>query len=108
MPEGKNCAVDLTVGIIGGRWKVLILQSLFKGTRRYSELQRELEGVSPKVLAAQLRELEHDGILLRVVHPEVPPRVEYSLTELGQSLWPVLQAMHAWGSKHPHAPITEG
>jgi DNA-binding HxlR family transcriptional regulator len=104
MPEGKNCAVDLTVSIIGGRWKVLILQSLFKGTRRYSELQRELESVTPKVLAQQLRELEGDGILSRVVHPEVPPRVEYSLTELGKSLWPVLQAMHAWGSKHPHAP----
>jgi DNA-binding HxlR family transcriptional regulator len=104
MPEGKNCAVDVTVGVIGGRWKVLILQSLFKGTRRNSELMRELERVTPKVLAQQLRELERDGIVTRVVHPEVPPRVEYSLTELGRSLWPVLQAMHAWGSKHPHAP----
>ncbi len=104
MPEGKNCAGDHTVSIIGGRWKVLILQALFKGTHRYSELQRELEGVTPKVLAQQLRELERDRVISRVVHPEVPPRVEYSLTELGQSLWPVLQAMHAWGAKHPHAP----
>ncbi len=104
MPEGANCAVDLTVSIIGGRWKVLILQSLFKGTCRYSELQRALVPVTPKVLAAQLRELEADGIVQRVVFPEVPPRVEYSLTDLGRTLWPVLQAMHAWGSKHPHAP----
>jgi DNA-binding HxlR family transcriptional regulator len=103
MPEGKNCAVDVTVGVIGGRWKVLLLQSLFKGTRRYSELQRELERVTPKVLAQQLRELERDGIVTRVVHPEVPPRVEYSLTERGRTLWPVLQAMHAWGSSQPHA-----
>ncbi len=106
MPEGKNCAVDVTVGVIGGRWKVLILQALFKeGTLRNSELKRELGRVTPKVLSQQLRELERDRIITRVVHPEVPPRVEYSLTELGRSLWPVLQAMHAWGSKHPHAPV---
>jgi DNA-binding HxlR family transcriptional regulator len=103
MPEGKDCAVHVTVGIIGGRWKVLLLQALFKGTRRNSELRRELGRVTPKVLAQQLRELERDGIVTRHVHAEVPPRVEYSLTPLGQSLWPILQAMHAWGAKHPHA-----
>ncbi len=107
MPEGAHCAVDITVSIVGGRWKVLILQSLFKGTCRYSELQRALVDVTPKVLAQQLRELEADGIVSRLVHAEVPPRVEYSLTELGQTLWPVLQAMHAWGSKHPHAATLE-
>jgi DNA-binding HxlR family transcriptional regulator len=104
MPEGKGCAVYVTVDIIGGRWKVLLLQELFKGTRRNSELRRELGRVTPKVLAQQLRELERDGIVTRQVHAEVPPRVEYSLTPRGKSLWPILQAMHAWGAKHPHAP----
>lgn len=87
MPEGKDCAVHVTVSVIGGRWKVLILQELGK--------------VTAKVLAQQLRELERDGIVTRAVHPEVPPRVEYSLTPLGKSLWPVLQSMHSWGAKHP-------
>ena len=101
MPEGKDCAVDRTVSIIGGRWKVLILQSLFRGTQRFSELQREIEGITSKMLTQQLRDLETDGIVLRVVHAEVPPRVEYSLTERGTTLWPVLQAMHAWGAAQP-------
>jgi DNA-binding HxlR family transcriptional regulator len=98
MPEGKDCAVHVTVDVVGGRWKVLILQELFTGTKRNSELRRELGTVTPKVLAQQLRELERDGIVTRVVHPEVPPRVEYALTPRGRSLWPVLQAMHAWGA----------
>lgn len=100
MPEGKDCAVHVTVNVIGGRWKVLILQELFRGTKRNSELRRELGKVTAKVLAQQLRELERDGIVTRQVHPEVPPRVEYSLTPLGKSLWPVLQSMHSWGAKH--------
>lgn len=74
------------------------MQELFTGTKRNSELRRELGTVTPKVLAQQLRELERDGIVTRVVHPEVPPRVEYALTPRGRSLWPVLQAMHAWGA----------
>jgi DNA-binding HxlR family transcriptional regulator len=102
MPEGKDCAVDLTVGVIGGRWKVLILQSLFRGTQRFSELQREIDGITSKMLTQQLRDLERDGILTRTVHPEVPPRVEYTLTERGRTLWPVLQAMHAWGVTQQH------
>lgn len=110
MPDGKDCAVDLTVGVIGGRWKVLILQSLFHGTQRFSELQREIEGITAKVLTQQLRDLERDGILSRTVHPEVPPRVEYALTERGHTLWPVLQAMHAWGvtqQTHDHGSSHE-
>ena len=103
MPEGKDCAVDRTVSIIGGRWKVLILQHLFRDTQRFSELQREIEGITSKMLTQQLRDLEADGIVLRTVHAEVPPRVEYSLTERGRSLWPVLQAMHAWGAAQPAA-----
>ena len=104
MPEGKDCAVHVTVSVIGGRWKVLILQELFRGTKRNSELRRELGKVTAKVLTQQLRELERDGIVTRQVHPEVPPRVEYSLTPLGKSLWPVLQSMHSWGAKHPTKP----
>lgn len=106
MPEGKDCAVSTTVGVIGGRWKVLILQALFRDTHRFSSLQREISDVSQKVLTQQLRELEADGIVQRTVYPEVPPRVEYALTDLGRSLWPVLTAMHEWGlsqhaTKHP-------
>lgn len=106
MPEGKDCAVDRTVSVIGGRWKVLILQCLFRDTQRYSALQREIEGITSKVLTQQLRDLEADGIVQRAAHAGVPPRVEYSLTERGRTLWPVLQAMHAWGASQPvsHAP----
>lgn len=99
MPEGKNCAVDITVSVVGGRWKVLILQCLFKGTQRFSELSRAIDGITQKMLTQQLRELEADGIVSRQVFATVPTRVEYSLTALGQSLWPVLQAMHEWGLK---------
>lgn len=106
MPEGKDCAVDHTVSIIGGRWKVLILQSLFPGTQRFSALLREIIDMPSKMLPQQLRDLEADGIVSREIHAEVPPRVEYSLTPLGHSLWPVLQAMHAWGltrlAQHTH------
>lgn len=97
--------MDFTVRVVGGRWKVLILQCLFKGTCRFSELRRELHGITQKVLTQQLRELESDGIVARQVFAEVPPRVEYSLTSSGKSLWPVLRAMHAWGSAQVR-PVT--
>jgi DNA-binding HxlR family transcriptional regulator len=100
MPEeGKDCAVDLTVSVIGGRWKVLILQCLFKGTMRFSELQHQIHGITQKMLTQQLRDLQGHGIVERTVYPEVPPRVEYALTPRGRSLWPVLMAMHDWGVK---------
>jgi DNA-binding HxlR family transcriptional regulator len=92
-----SCAVETTLNIIDGRWKVLILRELFAGTMRFAQLQRALQGVTQKMLTQQLRELEADGIVHRQVYPEVPPKVEYSLTPLGQSLWPVLEAMHDWG-----------
>lgn len=97
MVEDVPCAVDVTLRVIGGRWKVLILQDLFTGTRRFSEIQRAIHGITQKMLTQQLREMERHGVVDRLVYAEVPPKVEYSLTLLGKSLWPVLMAMHTWG-----------
>ena len=93
----RYCGVSATVGVIGGRWKPQILWSLVAATRRFSELERFLPGASPKVLTEQLRALEEDGLIARTVFPEVPPRVEYALTERGRGLVPLLQAMEDWG-----------
>jgi DNA-binding HxlR family transcriptional regulator len=93
----RKCPAETTLDVIGGRWKVPILWHLFKGTLRFSELRRGLEGVTQKMLAQQLRELESDGIVNRKVYPQVPPKVEYSLTGEGQSLKPVVEAMCKWG-----------
>lgn len=95
-----SCPVEKTLIVIGGRWKVLILRELFKGTKRFGELNRSLERISQKMLTQQLREMEKDGIVHRKVFPQIPPKVEYSLTSLGNSLEPVLDAMHTWGLKH--------
>ena len=95
--EEPPCAVDVTLRVIGGRWKVLILQELFLGTRRFSVIQRTISGVTQKMLTQQLREMEAHGVVDRLVYAQVPPKVEYSLTPLGESLWPVLMAMHEWG-----------
>ncbi len=96
-----SCPVEKTLMVIGGRWKVLILRELFKGVKRFGELNRGLERISQKMLTQQLREMEKDGIVHRKVFPQIPPKVEYSLTLLGRSLDTVLDAMHAWGLKHP-------
>lgn len=102
--QHSNCKAELALKVIQGRWKLLILRELLE-VRRFSDLQRALaevqQGVSQKVLAAQLRELEADGVVDRTVYPEVPPRVEYALTELGRELVPVLEGLHAWGEKIP-------
>ena len=90
---------ELALKVIQGRWKLLILRELVDGIRRFSDLQRALEGVSQKVLTAQLRDLETDGVVHRTVLPEVPPRVEYALTDLGIALLPVLDGLHAWGER---------
>ncbi len=92
-----SCPVETTLSVVGGRWKVLILHYLFDGAIRFGELSRKLPGISARTLAKQLRELESDGIVHRKVYQQIPPRVEYSLTALGQKLKPVLLAMHAWG-----------
>ena len=91
------CPVETTLGLIGDKWKVLILRDLLTGTKRFSELKRSVSGVSQKVLTSQLRAMEADGLVRREVFAEVPPRVEYSLTPLGESLAPVIDALKAWG-----------
>ena len=91
------CPVETTLTLIGDKWKVLILRDLLPGTKRFGELKKSIGSVSQKVLTAQLRAMEENGLVHRKVCAEVPPRVEYSLTELGQSLKPILDSMWAWG-----------
>ena len=98
--ELPACPVETTLMLIGNKWKVLILRDLMPGTKRFGELQRSVGHVSQKVLTAQLREMEAQGLVLRTVYPEVPPRVEYSLTALGRSLKPILDVMGAWGEEY--------
>jgi DNA-binding HxlR family transcriptional regulator len=100
MTKSVHCAVEQTVAVIGGKWKPLILHHLFfEGTQRFNELLRKT-GAPRQALTMQLRELERDGIIAREVFPEVPPRVEYSLTKTGRSLGPVLQQMLEWGQRY--------
>jgi DNA-binding HxlR family transcriptional regulator len=94
-----NCKAELALRVIQGRWKLLILRELIDGVHRFSDLQRDLPGVSQKVLTAQLRELEADGVVARTVHPQVPPRVDYALKSLGRDLIPVLEGLHAFGEQ---------
>ena len=95
--ELPACPVETTLTLIGDKWKVLILRDLMPGTKRFSELKKSVGNVSQKVLTAQLRTMEESGLVNRKVYAEVPPRVEYSLTELGKSLKPILDSMRAWG-----------
>lgn len=92
-----SCGMALALQVIGGRWKPTILCRLAAGTMRYSELKKSIEGISERMLVAQLRELEQEGIVRRVVYAEVPPRVEYELTTLGETMQPMLTAMSDWG-----------
>jgi len=101
------CPVETAIEIIGGRWKVLILQELFAGTRRFSELHRALSGVSHRTLTAQLRELETHGIVRRKVHRQVPPKVEYSLTTVGETLRPVIAVMHDWAEGYSRQRVAK-
>jgi len=96
----KTCEVETTLKVIGGRWKVLIIRELMAGTRRFGELQRSLTGITQKLLTQQLREMEEDGLIHRKVYPQIPPKVEYSLTPLGETLTPILYAMHEWAVKN--------
>ena len=97
--ELPACPVETTLMLIGDKWKVLILRDLLPGTKRFGELKKSIGTVSQKVLTAQLRDMERNGLVTRKVYPEVPPRVEYSLTELGRSLKPILDAMWDWGEE---------
>ena len=97
----ENCQVEDALDILVGKWKaVILLYLLQEGTKRFSELKRKMPGITQKMLTKQLRELEDEGIIERKVYAQVPPKVEYSITEYGRSLEPVLQAMHEWGAKH--------
>ena len=94
------CPVETTLTLISDKWKVLILRDLMPGTKRFGELKKSVGNVSQKVLTSQLREMEQSGLLIRTVYPEVPPRVEYTLTDLGRSLKPILDAMQSWGEAY--------
>ncbi len=104
LPE---CPVATTVQLIGNKWKLLIIRNLMVRPWRFNELQRDLDGVSQKVLTDSLRSMEADGLVTRTVFPEVPPRVEYSLTDLGRSLQPILDAMRSWGEEYRAAKLAE-
>ncbi len=95
-----ECPVATTVGLIGNKWKLLIIRNLLIRPWRFNELQKNLEGISQKVLTDSLRSMEADGIITRTVYPEVPPRVEYALSELGKSLQPILDSMAKWGTEY--------
>ena len=95
--ELPECPVATTVSLIGSKWKLLILRNLLSRPWRFNELQKSLEGISQKVLTDSLRSMESDGIITRTVYPEVPPRVEYALSELGETMRPIIQSMEAWG-----------
>lgn len=98
--EMPACPVATTVQLIGSKWKLLILRNLLVRPWRFNELRKDLNGISQKVLTDSLRSLEADGIIVRTVYPEVPPRVEYSLTPLGRSMKPILDAMEKWGTEY--------
>ncbi len=94
------CPVATTVQMIGSKWKLLIMRNLFIRPWRFNELQRSLEGISQKVLTDSLRSMEADGIITRTVYPEVPPRVEYALSDLGETMRPIISAMEQWGKAY--------
>ncbi|MGC4108183.1 MAG: helix-turn-helix domain-containing protein [Thermomicrobiales bacterium] len=95
-----ECPVELTLDVIGGKWKGATLYHLIDGPKRFGELRREVPRVTQRMLTLQLREMEADGLVHREVYPEVPPRVEYSLTDFGRTLVPMIHAMMAWGAEH--------
>lgn len=94
------CPVEAALGLIGGKWKGILLYHLLGGTLRFSAIRRSVPGVTQRMLTTQLRELEADGLIVRVVYPQVPPRVEYSLSAKGRTLQPVLMMLKAWGEEH--------
>ena len=98
--ELPDCPVATTVSLIGSKWKLLIMRNLLVRPWRFNELQKNLEGISQKVLTDSLRSMEEDGIITRTVFPEVPPRVEYALSELGESMRPIIKSMETWGTEY--------
>jgi DNA-binding HxlR family transcriptional regulator len=102
--QRTGCPIEATLAILSGVWKPLIFYGLLGGRQRFSDLAQLVPGATPKMLTLQLRELEADGIVARTVYAEVPPRVEYELTELGRSLEPVLTILHKWGASYQRTP----
>ncbi|WP_230530501.1 winged helix-turn-helix transcriptional regulator [Microvirga roseola] len=102
-----GCSVERALNLIDGKWKIVILHKLLKGTLRFNELRRQIPAVTQRMLTNQLRELEADGLIIRTVYPEVPPRVEYSLSARGRSLEPVIMALKAWGDRNLSSPEVE-
>lgn len=98
--ELPECPVATTVSLIGSKWKLLIMRNLLVRPWRFNELKKSLEGISQKVLTDSLRSMEEDGIITRTVYPEVPPRVEYALSELGESMRPIINSMESWGKNY--------
>jgi DNA-binding HxlR family transcriptional regulator len=98
--NNTNCPAEFTLAMIGGRWKIPIIFHLLAGRKRFSELARAIKGVTQKMLTQQLREMERNGLVERKIYAQVPPKVEYSLTDLGASLQPVVEAMCEWGEEH--------
>lgn len=98
--ELPACPVEITMGLIGDKWKVLIIRDLLTGTKRFGELKKSLSGITQKVLTNNLRQMESSGLILRKVYAEVPPKVEYSLSDTGLSLKPILDSMVEWGNEY--------
>ena len=98
--ELPACPVATTVQMIGSKWKLIIMRNLLQRPWRFNELKKDLEGISQKVLTDSLRSMEADGIITRTVYPEVPPRVEYALSDLGESMRPIMDAMEIWGTEY--------
>ncbi len=98
--ELPECPVATTVSLIGSKWKLLIMRNLLARPWRFNELKKNLDGISQKVLTDSLRSMEEDGIVIRTVYPEVPPRVEYSLSPLGESMRPIISSMEQWGNDY--------
>ena len=105
--ELPDCPVATTVQLIGNKWKLLIVRNLLVRPWRFNELHKSLEGISQKVLTDSLRQMEADGIITRTVYPEVPPRVEYALSDLGESMRPILQSMEIWGTNYKASKAKE-
>jgi len=98
--EFPLCPVEMTLQLIGNRWKILIMRDLLEGTKRFGELKKSVGSITQKVLTQNLREMEACGLLIRKVYAEVPPRVDYTLTEIGYSLKPILDSMNTWGTSY--------
>ncbi len=98
-PENVDCSIEKALAVLNGKWTFLIIRDLFDGTRRFGELRKSLEGISPKTLSERLKELEEKGIVKRTAYPTIPPTVEYQLTEKGHSLKPIIKEMKLWGAK---------